>query len=666
MIDHRRPSHPASSDSSPARREHPRAVAVARAGAWDGLQGVAAAFLFLAALVAALLLLARPASAGVPGFGLDENPADANAVRVWTAWNVDAAHAGDRPVLAIVLDIADGYHINPDRAQVRALGDFEPYPTRVSIDRASEALTLESVRFPAPHTVQVSYADGDLQAYEGRTVFYLPMKVGGNAPPGRAAVNFQVEYQTCDDQVCLPPRTVDFAESLSVVAAGAPVNAVNQALFADYDPGAGTAAGGGPVAFDLFGWKFSIDTGSGFGFALLLVTALFGGMLLNFTPCVLPVIPIKIISLSNVAGSRGRMFALGLTMSLGVVAFWLGLGVLIAAVANFTATNQLFQYPLFTIGVGLVIAFMAVAMTGVFVFRLPNAVYAFNPGQESHHGSFGFGIMTAVLSTPCTAPFMGAAAAWAATQSPATTLVTFAAIGAGMALPYLVLSASPGLVKKMPRTGPASELIKQVMGLLMLAAAAYFVGVGLSALLNRPPDPPSRAYWWVVMAFVAAGGGWLAVRTLQIARAPVRKAVFTALGLVLVAGSALGAARLTDDGPVDWVHYTPDRFQAAMQDGKVVVMDFTAEWCLNCKSLEHGVLYGPQVAGILADPGVVPIKVDITGNNPAGKAKLKETGRLTIPLLVVFAPDGREVFKSDFYTADEVLKAVHRARGISD
>ncbi len=612
----------------------------------------------LGAVPAALAIL--PQDGSLPGGG---DISSAPPVQVWTAWSVDGAAPGSRPVLAVVVDMEPGYHINPDAAQVVPVGDFAPYATSVRITGASDALSLETVRFPEPELVHVEYADGDLHAFSGRQIFYLPMKVAESARPGPLHVSLEVEYQACDATVCLPPRTETFDDTLFVAGDDVPVHPANQALFAGYSEA--PSGDGGPVKFDLFGWSFSVNAGSGLGFLLLLLVALVGGMLLNFTPCVLPVIPIKIISLSNVAGSRGRMLALGIAMSLGVVAFWLGLGGLIAAASSFTATNQLFQYPAFTIGVGLVIAFMAVAMTGVFVIRLPNFIYAMNPGQESVHGSFGFGIMTAVLSTPCTAPFMGAAAAWAATQSAGTTLVTFAFIGAGMALPYLALSASPALVKRMPRSGPASELIKQVMGLLMLAAAAYFVGVGLSAILNTPPDPPSRLYWWAVMFFVAAAGGWLAVRTIRIASGPATRIGFAGLGVLLLAGSAFGAARLTNEGPIPWVHYTPERFDRAIRDGKVVVMDFTAEWCLNCKSLEHGVLNGSKVTSLFSDGNVVPIKVDITGNNPVGKAKLKEVGRLTIPLLVVYAPDGREVFKSDFYTADEVLRAVNEARGLS-
>jgi thiol:disulfide interchange protein len=91
------------------------------------------------------------------------------------------------------------------------------------------------------------------------------------------------------------------------------------------------------------------------------------------------------------------------------------------------------------------------------------------------------------------------------------------------------------------------------------------------------------------------------------------------------------------------------------------VVDFTAEWCLNCKALEETVLHNRKITALLAGENIVPMKVDLTGNNPPGKAKLREVGSLTVPLLVVFAPDGRPVFKSDFYTVDQVIAAIEKA-----
>jgi thiol:disulfide interchange protein len=163
------------------------------------------------------------------------------------------------------------------------------------------------------------------------------------------------------------------------------------------------------------------------------------------------------------------------------------------------------------------------------------------------------------------------------------------------------------------------------------------------------------------MGFVAAGGLWLAYRTLSIAKKSGLKIIFTALGVVLIGLSSLGAINLTDKGPIDWVYYTPQRYEELLSQNKVVVMVFTAEWCLNCKVLEEGVFRDPEIIKLFESGSAVPVKVDITGNNAAGKAKLKQVGNLTIPLLVIFSPNGNHVFKSDFYTVAQVLKAVNEA-----
>jgi thiol:disulfide interchange protein DsbD len=613
---------------------------------------------FFCSLVLSLFATAILVGNGFASSG--ENSAADEAVKVKTAWSVNQARSGDSILLAIVADIKKGFHINADDRQIKAFEDFKPIPTKVSVIEAPDEITIEVPRYPKAVPFKAQYAAGDLMSYEGQIIIYLPIKLGENLAPGSIDLKLGFKYQACTDSYCLFPKRITLTERLAVVKTGAGVSEINRELFAGYD--AGSAVGSSRrVEFDLFGWTFSIDISSGLGLIMLLLTAAFGGMLLNFTPCVLPLIPIKIISLSHVAKNRRQCLMLGLAMFMGVLVFWLVLGIMIAMVSGFSATNQLFQYPAFTILVGLIIGVMATGMFGFFSMRLPNFIYMINPEQNTLHGSFGLGVLAAILSTPCTAPFMGAAAAWAATQAAATTLTTFAAIGSGMALPYLVLSASPALVQKMPKTGPASVLIKQVMGLFMLAAAAYFIGVGLVSLFSSPSAPPSKTYWWPVMLCSIAAGGWLAYRTLKIASKIKLKTIFAGAGILVIALSAWGAVRLTDQGPIEWVYYSPQRFEAAAGNNKIVVMVFTAEWCLNCKALEQGVLINPKIVEILAREDVVPMKVDITGNNPAGKAKLREVGNLTIPLLVIFSPDGRQEFRSDFYTVDQVYDAITNA-----
>jgi thiol:disulfide interchange protein len=132
---------------------------------------------------------------------------------------------------------------------------------------------------------------------------------------------------------------------------------------------------------------------------------------------------------------------------------------------------------------------------------------------------------------------------------------------------------------------------------------------------------------------------------------------------VAAAGIML-AVTLTDHGPINWTWYTPAKFEEALADDKVVVLEFTAEWCLNCKALEESVLASDEVSSLLAEPDIAPIKIDLTGNNTLGNAMLHAVGRHQIPLLVVFAPNGEEVFKGDFYTVEQVVDAVNQARAL--
>ena len=120
--------------------------------------------------------------------------------------------------------------------------------------------------------------------------------------------------------------------------------------------------------------------------------------------------------------------------------------------------------------------------------------------------------------------------------------------------------------------------------------------------------------------------------------------------------------RLTEDGPIDWKYYTPELVKEKLAEGDVLVIEFTAEWCLNCKLLESTVLHSPRVVEAFEAEDVTPIKVDLTGNNVSGNALLNDVGGLRIPLLIIMGPDGEEDFRGDFYTVDQVLEAIKKSR----
>ena len=592
---------------------------------------------------------------------LTEPAEEPDPVALAVVWSVDRARPGGSAVLAVVLSIQEGYHVIADAGQIKEVGDFKPFPTRVRPTAASAGIIAESPRYPPAVPLKADFIDGAIASFEGRAIIYLPVRIDAAVPPGRASIHLEVQFQACSATSCLMPRREALEAVLSVASTGQAPTPIHPEIFAAWDQSPELSG----VRFEVFGWGFTLDAASLGGWALLLLTAAVGGFLLNFTPCVLPLVPIKIISLSNAAVNRARCLALGLATLAGVLGFWIGLGAVVSIVSGMGATHQIFQYPAFTIGIGALIAAMAASILASRSLRLPDFLYALNPRQETLSGAFAIGVLTAVLSTPCTAPFMGAAAAWAVTQAPLTTLTVFAAIGAGMGLPYAGLAAFPGLVRRLPKTGPASEILKQTMAFFMLAAAAYFIGIGLSSLAADSAEPASPFYWWPVMAICAAGGALAGCRASRLAKSRAGRTAWLTAGILVAAAAVAGGVQLTDTGPLAWLPFTPTRFEKAVQEGNIVIVVFTAEWCLNCKALEQSVWRDPELVKLASRPGVVAMKVDLTGNNPAGRDKLREAGSLTIPLLVVYAADGRSILKSDFYTRDQVMEAIGSALAAS-
>jgi len=461
--------------------------------------------------------------------------------------------------------------------------------------------------------------------------------------------------------------------------------------------GAGQADGNGAAADEATSAPpatqrnfFGIPVPRGEGLVGILMLALLsavGGFILNLTPCVLPVIPIKVMTISQHAGSPGRSLVLGLWMATGVVAFWLGLGLPVAFVSTVTDPSRIFGFWWVTLGIGLLIALMGVGIMGLFSINLPKVAYMVNPKADTAGGSFMFGVMTAVLGLPCFGFVAGALLAGAATLPPLVILVIFASLGVGMAAPYLVLSAKPGWVEKLPRTGPASELVKQVMGFLLLAAAAYFIGSGLIALVADRPWIARQLHWWTVAIFVAIAGLWLIVRTFQITGRPVPRAAFTLLAMAIGAATfayvidstakarenyqerAAAIAAAEGEGELvttAWINYNPRLLERAREEGYVVVMDFTAEWCLNCKALKAAVLEREPVRSALRTDDVISMKVDLTSTSAPGWGKLQELGETGIPLLVVYGPGLEDRWQSNAYTSGQVMAALERARADRD
>lgn len=262
-----------------------------------------------------------------------------------------------------------------------------------------------------------------------------------------------------------------------------------------------------------------------------LLAGLVGGFILNFMPCVLPVISIKVLSLLGQAGeSRRRVFGLGLSFAAGMIALFLALGLLVTVAGQ--TWGALFQSAAFLVVMLGIIVAMACSLFGAFTLSVPGAVGEADAAIESegYIGSFGKGVLAVLLGTPCSGPFLGSALAWAAAKSaggqPAVGMLVFLAMGVGMAFPFVVLAARPGWMRYLPRPGAWMETFKEAMGFLLLLTAVYIVyllqdrvlaailyslGIAFAAWLYGKLVRPGRSPGanWVGRGTVAALGALL-------------------------------------------------------------------------------------------------------------------------------------------------------------
>jgi len=398
---------------------------------------------------------------------------------------------------------------------------------------------------------------------------------------------------------------------------------------------------------------------------LVLAFAFLGGAILNLMPCVFPVLSLKILGFAQHGGERKRIVAGGLAYTAGVIASFLLLAALLLALrAGGEGLGWGFQLqsPLFVAALAVLFTLIGFNLAGLFEFRhlLPSSILsarARNPVVDD----FLTGVLAVAVASPCTAPFMGAALGAALSQPAPQALSVFAALGAGMAAPYLAASLFPGLARALPRPGPWMARFKTFMAFPMFATVVWLLWVlGLQAGVDAV-----AAILGLIVA--AAFGAW-------VLGIPARSHAGRAFGIGAAALAFFGAAAwawpafqggqataVAAEAPAAgaWQAWSPQAVAQARQEGRPVFVDFTAAWCVTCQYNKRTTLADPGLMEDFKNKGVVLLRADWTRRDASITQALKELGRSGVPVYAVYRKGTQQpALLSEVLSVDEVRQAL--------
>lgn len=405
----------------------------------------------------------------------------------------------------------------------------------------------------------------------------------------------------------------------------------------------------------------------GLGYAMLM--AFIGGVIMNVMPCVLPVIAIKVLSFVQQAGeSRSRIFALNLAYSVGVIAVFLTL----ATLASFAqiGLGELFQYDGFNVVMASVVFAMGLSLLGVFELQLPGAVGGATD-REGLPGAFFTGILATFLATPCIGPFLSPVIAWSVKQPSFMIYAVWGMIGLGMASPYLLIGAFPSLVNRMPRPGMWMVRFKEFSGFVLMATVIFLTN-SISPALMIPT---------LIILLGISLGLWM-IGNLYDHSTPAGQKWKVRLAAGLISLPLIGYGAIQHIGPekmeeyvyshfrkkpetehLPWEPFSSAKLVELRKSGRPILIDFTADWCLICKSNEYWALNTKMTADFVKKNNVVCLKADYTDESKDIKGWLDKFGAAGVPLTVIFppGPKSKGIPFDGVFTQARLLKTMNDA-----
>ncbi len=567
--------------------------------------------------------------------------------------------------LRLAIEVGKKFHIQSHKPLTEGF-----VPLDVFIEPASSIMFSEAV-YPEPHVRKIPVL-GKISEYSGKITVTVPAEVDEQPPPGPLRIAGIVTYQGCNEKgTCFPPDAIRFSLDARTAAAAPPIKDVPPPADAPKAAPATTArepkthaaapkedveekAAAAPVKSEstsdadedgLEAFLVSL------GLPGLLATCFLYGLFINATPCVLPLLSIKVLGFVQQAHeSRGRTLMLGLSFGAGVMIFFVVLGLLASRGTN------ILQIPEAVIALGAVVMALSLSMLGVYTLQVPTTATNLEAKiqKEGMAASFGKGALAPVLGFACTGPLLAGAFGWATLQPPSIAMLAFVVMGLGMASPYMLLGANPNWLGFLPRPGNWMITFERIMGFLLLAMViwllnplvtqigatglqwtfAFLVAVAMACwVLGKVnvsmPTAQRLRYRGGAAAIVLIVGGLIYGMIYPIGQAQA---------LIADAGADGVRTRSWSDGEIPWQKWSAQNVRQAVLAGKPVFVDFTAAYCTVCKANKKIATNTAESRAKMEACGFEVYKGDFSNSDDAIFAELQKHGRGGVPLNLIFRP----------------------------
>jgi thiol:disulfide interchange protein DsbD len=574
----------------------------------------------------ALFLVIYPQSVNAQEFNMNSMPPPEMQMQY------SAGGLKDGGTLTVTITIPEKWHVNANEVT-------DEFLKPSSIEAKAEGIEFAEPVWPKPIKEYNEALELEILTFRETFSVELPVKsASGNYDSSGTTVTFH--YQACDNSICLAPASKTI--SLSEIAAGTKSSNVNSGAKKNDSENEVAAASAANDA----------SASASAGIIALLFFAFLGGIILNLMPCVLPVLSLKLFSLIKQAGeSRGRLLALGGATTAGILCSFWALAAVVAAVkagGGSAGWGMQFQSAGFIAFMVVILTAFAMSFFGVFEVWLPWG--ATTKMDEAGHkagfaGAFFTGALLVLLSTPCSAPFLGTAMGFAFAQTTPVLFLFFTAAGLGLALPYMLVSAFPKILKVFPKPGPWMVKLQKVMGILLLVTVAWLLWIvneqaGLTGV-------------WLMVAMVTGSSGFsTAIGKYAPPGTSFKREVFAICGSAAIlvaawivsigpqyeqAASEKFNARMQEQMTADgWYRYSPALIEEFAKANRTVFIDATADWCLTCKTNEAAVLNRDEFRRAMDSLNVALVKADWTRETPEVNALLKSMHKSGVPAYAIY------------------------------